>query len=124
MRFLAALPILAALATLPILAAADDQTANDQTANDQTANDQAGATPPSTPAIDVTQLFATTCGWCHANAGRTAGRGPQLMDSPRSDEYLRTRIKLGKQGAMPAFGNQYSDPDIDQIIAYIRALKP
>jgi mono/diheme cytochrome c family protein len=74
--------------------------------------------------LDVTQLFATTCGWCHSDAGRSPGKGPQLMDSKRSDDFIRNRIKNGKEGGMPAFGNTFSDADIDQIIAYIRALKP
>jgi mono/diheme cytochrome c family protein len=74
--------------------------------------------------LNVNQLFATTCGWCHANAGRTAGKGPQLMDSKRSDDFIRYRIKHGKEGGMPAFGASFTDADIDQIIAYIRALKP
>ena len=74
--------------------------------------------------LDVNQLFATTCGWCHSDAGRSDGKGPQLMNTTRSDDYLRNRIKNGKEGAMPAFGRTLSDTDIDQIIAYIRALKP
>jgi mono/diheme cytochrome c family protein len=73
--------------------------------------------------IDVTQLFATTCGWCHSDAGRTAGKGPQLMNTTRTDDFIRNRIKYGKPGAMPAFGQSFSDADIDQIIVYIHALK-
>jgi mono/diheme cytochrome c family protein len=74
--------------------------------------------------LDVTQLFATTCGWCHSDAGRSPGKGPQLMNTQRSDDFIRNRIKMGKEGAMPAFGNTFSDADIDAIIKYIRALKP
>ncbi len=74
--------------------------------------------------LDVPQLFATTCGWCHSDGGRAAGKGPQLMNTQRSDDFIRTRIKLGKQGAMPAFGSMFSDADIDAIIKYIRSLKP
>ena len=70
------------------------------------------------------QLFATTCGCCHSDGGRAAGKGPQLMNSPRDDDFLRNRIKNGKEGAMPAFGATFSDAQIDQIIKYIRALKP
>jgi len=77
-----------------------------------------------TSSLDVPQLFATTCGWCHSEGGRVAGKGPQLMNTERSDDFIRNRIKQGKQGAMPAFGSIYSDADIDAIIAYIRALKP
>src|ERR1700751_2348801 len=76
---------------------------------------------PSSP-LDVQQLFATTCGWCHSNGGRAAGKGPQLMNDPHDDDYLRNRIKNGKQGAMPAFGSTFSDAQIDDIIKYIRSL--
>src|SRR5689334_22616565 len=74
--------------------------------------------------LNVPQLFATICGWCHSDGGRVAGKGPQLMNSQRSDDFIRTRIKVGKEGAMPAFGSSFSDPDIDAIIRYIRTLKP
>ena len=46
------------------------------------------------------------------------------MDSARSDDFLRNRIKTGKSGAMPAFGSTYSDAQIEEIIKYIRSLKP
>ncbi|WP_083632928.1 cytochrome c [Bradyrhizobium sp. NAS96.2] len=83
------------------------------------------ATPaPGNETIDVAQLFATTCGWCHSDGGRAAGKGPQLMNTTRDDDYLRDRIKHGKSGAMPAFGETFSDAQIDQIIKYIRQLKP
>lgn len=74
--------------------------------------------------LDVPQLFATTCGWCHSDGGRAPGKGPQLMNTQRSDDFIRTRIKLGKEGAMPAFGSTLSDADIDAIVRYIRSLKP
>jgi mono/diheme cytochrome c family protein len=86
-------------------------------------------TPPSAAAapaskLDVPALFSTVCGWCHTDGGRIAGKGPQLMNTVRSDDFIRNRIKNGKQGAMPAFGKTFSDADIDRIIAYIRNLKP
>jgi mono/diheme cytochrome c family protein len=85
-----------------------------------------GATETSAkkPPLNVPQLFATTCGWCHSDAGRAAGKGPQLMFTKRSDDFIRYRIKHGKEGHMPAFGAMFSDADIDRIIAYIRALRP
>jgi mono/diheme cytochrome c family protein len=46
------------------------------------------------------------------------------MDTGRDDDFIRNRIKNGKQGAMPAFGETFSDAQIDDIIKYIRALKP
>lgn len=84
---------------------------------------------PATSAADnapfnVEQLFATTCGFCHSNGGRAAGKGPQLMNTQRDDDFIRNRIKNGKEGAMPAFGGAFSDAQIDEIVKYIRALKP
>ena len=81
---------------------------------------QAEASPDD---IEGGKLFATTCGWCHSDGGRTAGKGPQLMDTKRDDDFIRDRIKNGKVGAMPAFGSTFSDAQIDQIIKYIRDLK-
>jgi mono/diheme cytochrome c family protein len=83
----------------------------------------ANGAPDNAP-LDVHQLFATTCGWCHSDGGRAAGKGPQLMDTERDDEFIRERIKNGKSGSMPAFGTMFSDAQIDQIIKYIRELKP
>jgi mono/diheme cytochrome c family protein len=85
---------------------------------------QAAAAAPDNAPLDVEQLFSSTCGFCHSDGGRAAGRGPQLMDTQRSDDFIRERIKNGKQGAMPAFSSVFSDAQIDQIIKYIRELKP
>jgi len=84
----------------------------------------ARAQQPDNGQVDVRQLFATTCGWCHSDGGRAAGKGPQLMDNKHDDDFLRDRIKNGKQAAMPAFGTTFNDAQIDEIIKYIRELKP
>lgn len=73
--------------------------------------------------LDVNKLFATTCGWCHSNGGRTAGKGPQLMGTTLTDAEITSRIKNGKPGQMPAFGGTFSDDDIKAIVRYIRSLK-
>lgn len=88
------------------------------------ASAQQDSAAPDNGNFDVKQLFATTCGWCHSDGGRAAGKGPQLMNTMRDDDFLRDRIKNGKQGAMPAFDSTFSDAQIDQIIKYIRELKP
>ncbi|TMJ69166.1 MAG: cytochrome c [Alphaproteobacteria bacterium] len=85
---------------------------------------QPATTAPSQSGLDVKVLFASNCGFCHGDGGRAAGKGPQLMETKRTDEFLRDRIKNGKEGAMPAFGQMFSDPDIDAIINYIHELKP
>ena len=79
---------------------------------------------PTHSELDVRGLFAANCGFCHSDGGRSAGRGPQLMNTQRSDEFIRDRIKNGKEGAMPAFGQMFNESDINAIVRYIRELKP
>ena len=87
--------------------------------------------PPEAPAatqaaggpLDVNQLFATTCGWCHSNGGRTAGKGPKLAGTTLTDAEIIHRIKTGKTGAMPAFGSTFSDEQLQAIVRYIRELR-
>jgi len=88
---------------------------------------EGSATPPaqaeaSPSDIDGQQMFATTCGFCHQDGGRAAGRGPKLSKSERSDEYIIERIRKGKTGAMPEYGAVFSDGQIIAILAYIRGL--
>jgi mono/diheme cytochrome c family protein len=71
----------------------------------------------------VKELFATTCGWCHEQGGRVAGKGPQLAGTKRSDSFITNRIKEGKEGAMPAFEGALTDRQIKGILRYIRGLK-
>ena len=82
------------------------------------------AAPEASPTdIDGETLFATSCGFCHQQGGRAAGRGPKLAGTTRSDEFIIDRIKKGKLGAMPAFGRAFSDGQIIAILAYIRGLE-
>ena len=72
--------------------------------------------------VDGETLFATSCGWCHQQGGRVAGRGPKLAGSKKDDAYIVNRIKYGKQGAMPAFEKTFNDFQIVSILQYIRSL--
>lgn len=74
-------------------------------------------------AIDGARLFASVCGFCHADGGRKASKGPKLADSERSDEFIIDRIQRGKPGRMPAFAS-FSDEQIQQLLVYIRSLEP
>ncbi len=74
--------------------------------------------------FDVRAQFSSVCGFCHEDQGRHAGKGPQLMNSERSDEYLFNRIKKGLPGRMAAFGSVYTDDQIWQFVKFIRNLKP
>jgi mono/diheme cytochrome c family protein len=85
------------------------------------------APPPPAEAsekdIDGATLFATVCGWCHEDGGRSAGKGPKLAGTARSDDFILNRIRNGKPGAMPAFGGSFSEGQIVAILAYIRTLE-
>ena len=81
------------------------------------------ATPSGTDPLVGQQLFASTCGFCHQDGGRVAGRGPKLAGTDRSDADLLNRIRVGKEGAMPAFGRALSEGQLRSLVAYIRSLK-
>lgn len=85
------------------------------------ADDQKDSAPKP---LDVKNTFRNVCGFCHSDYGRHTGKGPQLMDSERTDEYLFDRIKNGKPGRMAAFGSIYTDDQIRQMVKFIRSLKP
>ena len=71
------------------------------------------------------QVFANNgCGWCHEGSGTEAGRGPALANTKRSNEFLATRIMNGKPGTMPAFGGNFDDQQLNDLIAFIHSLKP
>ena len=82
------------------------------------------ATPaPDNGTFDVEQVFAGTCGFCHSDGGRAAGKGPQLMGTSRDDSFIAFRIMNGKEGRMPAFGSALTGEQVLDVIAYIRSLK-
>lgn len=69
------------------------------------------------------QIFTNLCGFCHQDGGRVAGRGPKLAGTDRPDDYILNRIRVGKEGAMPAYARAFSDAQLRSLVAYIRALK-
>ena len=79
--------------------------------------------PPAAP-LDVKKAFSTICGYCHGDFGRKAGKGPQLMNSERTYEFLFNRSKNGMPGQMAAFSSAFTDDQIRQIVKFIRNLKP
>jgi mono/diheme cytochrome c family protein len=73
--------------------------------------------------IDGATMFASVCGFCHQDGGRSEGKGPKLAGTKRSDEFILNRIRNGKAGSMPAFGGTFSEGQIVAILAYIRSLE-
>lgn len=87
--------------------------------------------PPTPPAaagtaapMDVEKLFAGSCGWCHSDGGRVAGKGPQLMGIKLTDGEIIHQIRNGTTGQMPAFGSAFTDTQLQAIVKYIRNLRP
>jgi mono/diheme cytochrome c family protein len=116
--------ILVAFAT-PTAMAADGPMSSGYKGN-MPAADIPAEKPPAADAkgpLDVRRLFAGTCGWCHSDGGRAAGKGPKLMGTPLTDAEIANRIKMGKTGAMPAFGSAFNNEEIQAIVAYIRGLR-
>ena len=79
---------------------------------------------PPVKQLDVKATFRNICGFCHENYGRKAAKGPQLMNTERSDEFIFNRIKNGMPGRMAAFGSSFTESQIRDIVKFIRNLKP
>jgi len=61
------------------------------------------------------------CGTCHtlADAGGTGGIGPSLDRNPRLTQALAADVIANGSGAMPAFGGQLSESEIETLAAYV-----
>lgn len=84
---------------------------------------QAAIKPPDL-AADAAQgrhLFLMNCAHCHGDDAR-GDEGPDLHDLHRSDARIHEVITVGIKGEMPSFGKKLGDPDVRQLIAYIRTL--
>ncbi len=66
-------------------------------------------------------LFLMNCAHCHGDDAR-GDEGPDLHDLHRSDSRIHEVIIAGIKGQMPSFGKKLGDPDVRQLIAYLRTL--
>jgi len=82
------------------------------------------AMKPMELTIDATEgrhLFLMNCAHCHGDDAR-GDEGPDLHDLHRSDARIHEVITAGIKGEMPSFGKKLGDPDVRQLIAYLRTL--
>jgi mono/diheme cytochrome c family protein len=86
--------------------------------------EQPADSAPKAPEFSAHGTFSSICGFCHEDGGRRAAKGPKLMGTELTDEQIFNRIKFGKPGRMAAFGGAFTDEQIQQLVAYIRNLKP
>ena len=80
-------------------------------------------------------LFEMHCGGCHSRRRLDLEKVPpdlhgvfdrKFLPSGRSatDDLVRSTILTGRSGIMPPFEGSLSDEDIQDIILYLRTLKP
>lgn len=80
-----------------------------------------GGQSPETVA-EVKKLFAAQCGWCHADYGLKAGKAPQLAGTRMTEKQVASRIRNGKEDAMPAFRKTLTEDQIQAFAGYIKGL--
>lgn len=67
------------------------------------------------------QVFMRHCTQCHN--GGAGSLGPALNDKPLPNFLIRLQVRRGL-GAMPAFpADKISDAQLDDLVAYLRALR-
>jgi mono/diheme cytochrome c family protein len=82
------------------------------------------------PKADGALIFSTTCARCHG----VDGCGGDMIGLPvrkricnaqasLSDQQLKQFIKQG-QGAMPAFGEELNDEQVEAVVRHLRSLNP
>lgn len=81
--------------------------------------------------ISGEQIFARYCARCHGSDGRGtiayANSNIQDLSDPSyidrvSDDQLRQIIRMGKPPQMPGFAQQFIEPSLGVLIAYVRSL--
>jgi mono/diheme cytochrome c family protein len=83
-----------------------------------------GAVKPGNLTPDAAQgqhLFLMNCAHCHGDDAR-GDEGPDLHNLHKSDARIHEVITAGIKGEMPSFGKKLGDPDVRQLIAYLRTL--
>ncbi len=66
-------------------------------------------------------LFLKNCAHCHGDDAH-GDEGPDLYNLHRSDARIHEVVTAGIKGEMPSFGKKLGDPDVRQLIAYLRTL--
>jgi mono/diheme cytochrome c family protein len=84
---------------------------------------QAAMKPPelTADAVQGLHLFLMNCAHCHGDDAH-GDEGPDLHNLHRSDDRIHDVITAGIKGEMPSFGKKLGDPDVRQLIAYLRTL--
>jgi mono/diheme cytochrome c family protein len=84
---------------------------------------QAAMKPPEVTgnAAQGRHLFLMNCAHCHGEDAH-GDEGPDLHNLHRSDARIHEVITAGIKGEMPSFAKKLGDPDVRELIAYLRTL--
>jgi len=66
-------------------------------------------------------LFLMNCAHCHGDDAH-GDEGPDLHNLHRSEARIHEVITAGIKGEMPSFGKKLGDPEVQQLIVYLRTL--
>ena len=82
----------------------------------------------TSPGAQGIQLYLMHCAMCHGPAGDKEYRGAapltiSPMDTTAAVMIIRSGVKRGPRGTMPAFGELLSEEQISVVAAYVQGLK-
>jgi mono/diheme cytochrome c family protein len=105
--------LLAALATIPLLAGCGNERRDEPLTEPLTTND---------PSITLGhRVFSQHCNQCHP--GGAAGLAPAINNKPLPVNLIKTQVRKGL-GDMPAFSErEISEEELDGVVRYLKGLR-
>jgi mono/diheme cytochrome c family protein len=118
MRWAAIVLVIAALGAGATACGGDDEGA--ATTTEETTTE----TTDTTTTAAGREIFVANCGSCHtlSDAGTTGNIGPNLDEIDVSTAEVEDQVRNGG-GGMPAFGDELSDMEIQEVAAYVVAAR-
>jgi cytochrome c6 len=121
----------AMMAAMAVFAREDEEAAGHEPAATETqpgetqpppATETGGTAPQGNPEAGAEVFQSAGCGGCHTleAAGTSGTVGPNLDQARPSHDLVVDRVTNGK-GVMPAFGDQLSEEQIQDVAAYVVA---
>ena len=123
MQVLKAALVLVVLTVALVPASCGDDAGTDSgTTTEETTTTTEDETTTGTTTAMGREVFVANCGSCHtlSDAGTTGTVGPNLDEVDVSAEQVAEQVENGG-GGMPAFGDQLSPEEIQEVAAYVAA---
>lgn len=78
---------------------------------------------PEGDAVAGEGLYTTHCASCHGGDAKSGSAGENLVEEVgEEDEFFNVVVAGKDNGAMPAFGDELSDQEIADIMAWVATL--